>query len=229
MDQNKLEGAQFQESFFTRNQNQRRYALQHYFKFVMYRNPLERLVSGFRSKVARYPLVGLKENKPHFNWLRKAILLQTQPELYSTFLHNRGKQPINISFTDFIDYWLKQSPELKFDEHFRSISSLCQPCRARYSFYANFKNFDMDSQLLVDKIGAHPQVLRQGYYNKEDTTSALTPQLYSQLSMQQRQGVMMSLARELDFYYHIFPEEFNSHKSILHLNSDLPEGHIPHT
>lgn len=223
VDQNRLESAQFLESFFSRNDNQRLYALRHYFKFAMYRNPLERLVSGYRSKVARYPLLGLKDDTPHFNWLRKAILLLTQPDQYREFLHHRGKSAVNISFTDFIEYWLKQPPELKYEEHFRSISSLCQPCRTQYTFYANFKNFDVDSQVLVEKINARPEFLRAGYYGGGTASTAeMAPLLYATLSEQQKIQVLNLLAQELDFYYHIFPDEINCHKTILNLNVNLP-------
>ncbi len=224
VDQNKLESAQFTESFFTRTDNQRRHALHHYFKFVMYRNPLERLVSGYRSKVARYPLLGFKEHKPHFNWLRKEILMFTQPEQYREYIKQHGKVPINITFSDFVDYWLRQDVELKYDEHFRSISSLCQPCRTQYNFYANFNNFETDSQVLVEKIKSRPEYLRAGYYDGQagTDTGSLASTLYSQLTLQQREKILVLFAQDLDFLYHIFPEETNSHKSILNINSDLP-------
>ena len=225
VDQNKLESAQFLESFFSRNDHQRRFSLEHYFKYIMYRNPLDRLISGFRSKVVRYPLLGLDKNKPHFNWLRKSIFLQTHPEKYQEYLHQRGKIPINITFSDFIDYWLQQPQDIKFDEHFRSILSICQPCRTRYNFYGNFKNFEVDSRVLVERIKAKPQYIRQGYYQSSQvSTEQLAPTLYAQLSTTQKVKVLKLLAQELDFYYHIFPEERNSHKSILGLGVELPES-----
>ena len=224
MDQNRLESAQFAESFYSRNNPHRLYALKHYFKFVMYRHPLERLVSGFRSKVERYPLMGLSENKPHFNWLRKAIFLHTHPDRYNAYLRARGKTAVNITFPDFIEYWLSEPPKLKYDEHFRSISSLCQPCRTQFTFYANFKHFDVDSQLLVAKIKARPEYLRQSYYTGlYDSTAALAPTLYAQLTQEQKIRVLKFSAQELDFFYHIFPEEVNSHRNILGLDFDLPE------
>ena len=224
VDQNRLEGAQFTESFYNRNDHQRRHSFNHYFKYMMYRNPLNRLISGFRSKVARYPLVGLYDDKPHFNWLRKAVLMQRQSARYSKFLQNRGKESINITFPDFIDYWLDQPIEIKFDEHFRSILSICQPCRTRYSFYANFNNFDMDSRVLVEKIRAKPEYIRDGYYknDKHSSTEMLAIKLYSELSVRQKLGVLDIAAQDLDLYYRLFPEEKNSHKNILGLDVELP-------
>ena len=212
------------ESFLNRNDPQKMYALKHYFKFVMYRHPLERLVSGYRSKVARFPLKGFKEKKPHFNWLRKAILRYTQPDRYRQFILDHGKVPVNITFNDFIEYWLIQSPELKYDEHFQSISSLCQPCTVRYNFYANFKNFDTDSRVLVEQIKSRPEYIRAGYYDDQPGTDtrSLAPIFYSQLTLQQRERILALLSQELDFFYHIFPEETDSHKIILNIDSDLP-------
>jgi hypothetical protein len=223
VDQNRLESAQYSESFFSRNNHHRLYALNNYFKFVMFREPLERLVSGYRSKVWRYPLTGLDEHKPHFNWLRKAILLHTHPDQYGTFLTKRGKMSINISFPDFIEYWSTEPWKLKYDEHFRSILSMCEPCRTQFTFYANFKHFDVDSQLLVARIKARPEYLRQGYYTGHtDSTEHLAKQLYAQLSHKQKVKVLNLLVQELDFFYHIFPEEADGYKHILGLDVDLP-------
>ena len=224
VDQNRIESAQFQESFFSRNDHQRQYALKNYFKFVMYRNPLDRLVSGYRSKVARFPLVGFSRDKPHYNWLRSDVLLETQPKKFQEFIHHRGNMSINITFSDFIDYWVRQPKEIKFDEHFRSIFSIAQPCRVRYNFYGNFKDFDRDSYMLLYKIKANPQYLRQGYYstNSAMATDQIAPGLYAQLSMEQKLNVLKVLALDLDFYYHIFPQEKDVHKSLLGVAEDLP-------
>ncbi len=157
VDQNRLESAQFLESFFSRNDNQREYALEHYYKYMMYRNPLERLVSGYRSKVQRNPLTGLDDHTPHYNWLRKSVLLITRPEQYRDYLHHRGNISINITFSDFTEYWVTQPKDIKYDEHFQSIFSICQPCRIQSSFYGNFKNFDEDSLPLVKRVKAKPE------------------------------------------------------------------------
>ena len=147
VDQEMLEGVQFANSFLSRSNTQRNFALNHYFKFMMYRNPLERLLSGYRSKVERFPLTGLEDEQPHYNWLRKAIYENMHPAKYQQYLLRGGAPPVNISFSDFIDYWLTRPESLVNDEHFKTIFSLCQPCRIRYNFYGNFKNFSTDSQV----------------------------------------------------------------------------------
>ena len=119
---------------------------------MMVRNPLHRLVSGYRSKVQRYPLTGLNNSKPHYNFLRKAIHLKLHPQEYIEYIRKRGRDEINITFSDFIDYWLLQPEEIKFNEHFRSMFEICQPCRTRFTYFANFNNFEEDTQILVERI-----------------------------------------------------------------------------
>lgn len=211
-----------QQSFQNRNGTQQEHVLRHYFKFVMYRNPLERLASGYRSKVQRFPLIGLGEWEPHYNWLRKRIYAYKHPLEYQAWIRGLGRQPVNISFPDFVDFWLQSTEELRMDEHFRSIMEICFPCHVRYDFYGNFKNFDSDARVLMERIHAQPQYLRSGYYSETTKTENIVSEYYGQLSESQRQYVFAKLAVELDFYYHMFPEERNVHKRILKINNDIP-------
>lgn len=149
--QEHLESVQFSQSFLSRSNMQRAYILKKYYKFMMYRHPLQRLASAYRSKVERFPLIGLDDNQPHYNWLRKAIYSQTHPAEYQDFALNKGTMSVNISFSDFIDYWLTQPEDIRVDEHFRSIFDICQPCRTRFNFYGNFMEFSKDSQVRLCK------------------------------------------------------------------------------
>ena len=55
--------------------------LQKYYKFMMYRNPVERLVSAYR-----FPLWGFKNNKPLYNWLRiKIYRIHVAPKCVRSF------------------------------------------------------------------------------------------------------------------------------------------------
>ena len=214
----RIEGVQFQESFLNRNDFNREFVLRRYFKFMMVRNPLHRLISGYRSKVQRYPLTGLNDSKPHYNFLRKAIYLHQHPKEYSEYLKKRGRTAINITFSDFIDYWLSQPDEIRYDDHFSSMFRLCQPCRARYTFYANFKNFEEDAQVLVERINTRAEFIRAGYYSGSDSTESVSPKYYAQLTQTQKLGVLRQVELDLDFYYHLFPGERDVHNSILGLD-----------
>ena len=151
VNQQRIDEVQLQESFLNRNDINREFYLRYYFKFMMVRNPLHCLVSGYRSKVQRYPLTGLNDTLQ----LSEKSYLQLHPKEY---VWKRGKAEVYITFSDFIDYWLE---EIKFDEYFRSMLKICQPCRG-----ATSKTFEEDTEVLVDRINTRPEFIRAGYYTK---------------------------------------------------------------
>ena len=190
-----LEPVMFKHSFMNRNDAQRDYSLKNYFKFIMYRNPLERLVSGYRSKVQRYPLIGTMPDTPHYNWLREEVYKFKHPEEYEAW---------------------------RYEQHFRPIAELCHPCRTRFDFYGNFKFFEEDAAVLKLRLHAKDEYLRLGYYNAATETSYLLSEYYEQLSEKQKWLVFYRFLPELDFFYRIFPEELNTHKQILKILEDMP-------
>ena len=220
-----LETAMAQHSFITASEQKKQQTLDSYFKFTMYRNPLERLASGYRSKVERFPLLGLRDDKPHFNWLRKDIYSTWHKNEYALWRAGGGVAPINITFSDFIDHWthfpIFNKADARLDEHFLLINDMCQPCRIRFDFYGNFHHFERDAQVLISKIGAKSEDLRSGYYSEDTSTEARMQQYYSTLSEGQKRQVLKKMALELEFFYAIFPEERDSHKRILNTDVDI--------
>ena len=222
VNQGRLETVMAKHSFVHLSSAQREDALKNYFKFIMYRSPLERIVSGFRSKVQRFPLVGTKAETPHYNWLRKEVYKFKHPVEYKAWSDAGSKTPVQISFPDFIDYWLTNPQSLRFDEHFRPITEICHPCRSRFDFYGNFKNFEEDTGVLRTRIHAKEEYLRHGYYNSTTETSYLLSEYYEQLTEEQKKSVFNHFSTELDFIYRVFPEELNTHKQILRIMDDIP-------
>ena len=194
-----------------------------YFKYVMVRNPLERLASAYRSKIERFNLTGRLKDTPHYNWARRAIFKRVYPVEYRKWVKEGMKRQVAISFSDFITYWLQPNLiEFKYDDHFMSFLHICQPCRTRFDFYGNFRHFDRDAQVLIDKIGASSSDLRQGYYSDDTSSTDQRMRLYySTLSQSQKTDVLRKMALELEFHYTIFPEERDSHKQILGFDYDL--------
>ena len=222
VDQGRLEAVMFKHSFMNRNDAQRKHSLKNYFKFIMYRNPLERLVSGYRSKVQRYPLIGTMPDTPHYNWLREEVYKFKHAEEYEAWSEAGSKTEIQISFPDFIDYWLSNPESVRYDHHFRPIAELCHPCRTRFDFYGNFRRFEEDTAVLRLRLHAKDEYLRHNYYNSTTETSYLLSEYYEQLSEEQKRSVFHRFLPELDFFYRIFPEELNTHKQILRILDDTP-------
>lgn len=227
VNQRELEGAMFRNSFISmRDKTKKEVALNSYYKFTMFRNPLERLASSYRSKVERFPLVGRNIVAPHFNWLRMDIYSSQRPKEYALWKKQGGKPPVNISFSDFVDYWVSHKIVNKvdgyIDEHFLLISEMCQPCRTRFDFYGNFRHFERDAEVLIRKIGAKTSDLRQSYYSEDTSTEERMKHYYSTLSDEQKKALLRKMALELEFHYTIFPEERDSHKQIMGSDIELP-------
>jgi hypothetical protein len=200
-----------------------------YFKYVMVRNPLERLVSAYRSKIERYNLTGALKDTPHYNWARREIFKHLHPIQYRIWAKEGMSRPVKISFGDFITYWLQPDLiEFKYDDHFMSFLHICQPCRTGFDFYGNFRHFVRDAQVLIDKVGGSSSDLRQGYYSDDTLSTDERMKLYySTLSQSQKTDILRKMALELEFHYTIFPEERDSHKQILGVDFDLelPQFH----
>lgn len=222
VDQLLLEDVMVRASFMQMTPEDRIHAINTYFKFVMYRNPLERMVSVYRSKLSRWPLLGLKRDIPHFNWVRRHIYKYSHPEEYKQWEYDRGVVPKNVSFEDFVLYLMTDPMELRVDEHFASTFELCSPCGVKYDYYGNFNTFEEDAAILMKKIHASPSHLRHSYYLSNDTTQVVMGQYFNQLSTDLKRKVLNFFAKELHFYYRLFPEEAGSHKDILGLEDDLP-------
>ena len=187
----------------------------------MYRNPVERLLSAYRSKVEKEPLQGLDGNRPHFNWLKQAIFRYKHPNEHKKWKAGRGREKISISFSDFADFWLF-TDVLKGEEHFQTIYTLCKPCHVRYHYYGNFDTLDRDADVLIKHIKSDSELLQKGYYKDSKQTSSIAPKYYSQLSEKQKKMIIIKLVRDLDFYYTIFPSQRGSHKAMMGIDIDIP-------
>ena len=218
-------------SFVAKNNTECEKDITTYYKFVMYRHPLDRLLSAYRDKVRLTPMHTLADVVIYHNWYKKMVYKHTHPVLYKKWAAKNGMTPINITFTDFITFWLEaKDPWALQDPHFIPMSQLCDPCRTRFHFYGDFDNFDQDASVLFEKIGGDLKSLHPGYYkDTKQTTHNLVKDHFSLLTLEQKRGVLKRLSPELDFYYQIFPSKRNSHKEILDMTDDLilPQGVEP--
>ena len=151
------------------------------------RNPLERLVSAYRDKIAT--LI------PSYEQWRNPI-----------------RKKYNISKVDFETYlqWVVDTPNKKLNEHFAPMIELMQPCRVRYNFYGNFKTLSNDMKIITDKLNVPNEYFHDGsrmHYMSTNITSALVEEYYSTVSSKVKKALYKDFRKELDFYFHLFPEE----------------------
>ena len=196
--------------------------LSHYFKFVMFRHPLERLLSGYRSKMsfAMRKEVSEKGRDIQTGKLldeKRDLIFHAHPREYGIWEAENESYPLKILFSDFVDYWLK-SGNLSNDPHFNTMLRICKPCSVQYDYYGNFKTFEEDTRIVMDRIGASEGELRPQY---PDPSGKLISQYYGQLNISQKIGIVKKLAADLELYYKVFPSEEDSHKQMLGIDIDL--------
>ena len=195
--------------------------LSEYFKMTMVRNPLERLVSAYRNKL-NHVIIRSKDVRPDIRYsinLQRDVFQTIHPEEYDKWLKNPALE-YTVTFPDFIQYVIVK-PNDKLDVHFRPVIHLCQPCQVQYDFYNVFKHFNKDAEVLLNKLQAEPQYLL-GAHVVPKKTSEYVREYYSQLSQDLKNQLFRDWYMELEFYYHICPEERNSHKEILNIDEDIP-------
>ena len=217
---------------------ERLHKIKHYFKFVMIRNPLERLVSAYRNKLEN-PLKynqTLEERKglleePHFikgmeffERHKQWILTKYRPLDLLKWMQKNGSYELQVTFADFIQ-WKIDLNDYTVNEHFSSALSNTHPCKLSYNFYANFKNFSREVLLLIEKFNTSKKYFTN--YNPHypwDETKLLLNSYYSQLHPNLKYRLFRYMYKELDFYYHLYPEEQWSHVELLGIN--IPIYHL---
>uniref|UniRef100_A0A8C4NDR9 Carbohydrate sulfotransferase n=1 Tax=Eptatretus burgeri TaxID=7764 RepID=A0A8C4NDR9_EPTBU len=133
---------------------EREYRLQHYYKFMFSREPLERLVSAYRNKLLEIPT------------FKQRYL--TKPE------RDRASTP-EVSFTQFLAYITDLIPA-KHDEHWMSASMLCQPCAVRYNFLGHHVGLPEEADWVLQHVKAPTDVRfpkRQTWYKPVSAASAV--------------------------------------------------------
>ena len=194
--------------------------LSEYYKMTMVRNPLERLVSAYRHKLS-YPIMKKKSASADINYsinLQRDVFQTIHPEEYKKWLEDPSLQ-YTVTFADFIKFVIIK-PNDQLDVHYQPVINLCQPCVVKYDFYNVLNRFNQDSQVLLNKLGASEAP--DTYQVSTKTPTETLQQYYSKLSPELKRLLFRDWYSELEFYYHICPEERHSHKEILNIDEDIP-------
>ena len=176
-------------SDYSPNEAQKR--LQNYFKFMFVREPLDRLVSAYRSK--------FHKDVDFQQQYGRQIIRTYRDEVTKD---NKGE---DVTLKEFLQYYLDSDPE-KMNEHWKSYESLCQPCHIRYNFIGQFEHLKDETAYLLDQLDLSEQVYfpyKQSHY--EDTKEDLWNQIPSDLRVE----VEKTLQRDRELFQYTVPEVSN--------------------
>ena len=200
---------------YSLTESERLHKLQNYWKFIIIRNPLERLLSAFINKLSS-PIDFNSSNMDTFELHKRTIMEKYQLDKIKKSLKN-GITTLHLDFETYLK-WIVDTPNYKLNEHFAPIVDLSQPCRIRYNFYGNFKMYSSDMKAITARLHVPHEwfVDKSSHKHGRDTKDLMVP-FYSVVSNETKQRLVKDIWRDLDFYYSLYPEETGSHNQILGL------------
>ena len=202
----------------------RKVILRKYYKFMMVRNPLERLASAYRDKIEHfltYNPINTTYEFEFFGKYRREILTRYNHDELLRWEKNEGNFSLQPSFSHYVR-WVVDSDDKDLNEHFASTLANTEPCRVRYNFYANFKIFSRDIKLLINYLHLNPQYfVDKSSHDSGEETGAKLLDYYSELSRPLKKRLFHRMFSELDFYYHLYPEDQWSHLELLGVNKSV--------
>ena len=196
----------FRYRFSTVSEAEKEKTLATYFKFVMTRNPLERILSAYRNKFENHPInpqvTGVFDNA-------KIEMIKTyRPKLYAQWEESGRTIKVFPTFNEFIRY-LNSHSYYELDPHFRPLQYICHPCVFHYDFYANLKLMPEEFDRLFKKFNIPNDSFKNQAAHHD--TGSLVPEYYAKLSKTEKKMVQKFVYQELEFYYYIYPDERDMH------------------
>ncbi|XP_060082230.1 carbohydrate sulfotransferase 11-like [Ylistrum balloti] len=115
--------------------------LQKYKKYIVVRNPFERLLSAFRNKFAN------KVN--YYEPIAKKIIKQ--------YRSNATKESDDVTFFEFVQY-ITDGKTRYYDPHWNRYTTLCRPCFVKYDFVGKYETIARDAEFILRDFGAPPEI-----------------------------------------------------------------------
>ncbi|XP_071542915.1 carbohydrate sulfotransferase 11-like isoform X2 [Panulirus ornatus] len=159
-----------------------------YTKFLVVRDPYERLVSAFRDK---FEGTGSAYYQQSYGY---HIMKKYRHTFRGADIPKSGK---GLTFTEFVRYIIDH-PSERADEHWKPYSLLCYPCAIQYDVISKYETLAEDSERFLRLIKA-PEDLHFPAFNPSNT-SALLSSYMGRLSSRQRKALRRNYQKDFRMF-----------------------------
>ncbi|XP_072024338.1 carbohydrate sulfotransferase 11-like [Amphiura filiformis] len=180
------------------------FRLQNYSKFIFVRNPMTRILSGYREKFA------LSERRGRRNWsvnLGNAIHFQFSNHTLTNF-RDLPRSGFNVSFREFVRYL--GSKRARFDlpgsEHWKPMTDMCFPCHVQYDAIGKFETFDFDAKQILRTLkrdDLQKVVLEKSDHSTGSSGGATLRKYYSELTRSEMKGLNWRYRTDISLFGYI--------------------------
>jgi chondroitin 4-sulfotransferase 11 len=117
--------------------------LKTYTKFIFVRHPFERLLSAYRNKLEQH----YESSKYFQRRYGRYIVKQYRPNASQEALIKGD----DVSFKEFSSFLTDKNAV--FNEHWKPINDLCQPCLIKYDIIGKYETLQQDAEFVLRHIG----------------------------------------------------------------------------
>ncbi|XP_033746587.1 carbohydrate sulfotransferase 11-like [Pecten maximus] len=180
---------------------EQRQILNKYKKYIVVRNPLERLLSAYRNKLAGKGI--------HDYTFRK-----TGQEIVKRYRVNATRESLqngdDVTFLEFVRY-ITDVKTRHFNDHWERYTKLCRPCLVKYDFVGKYETLNRDADYILKDIGVPPQIRfprRSEKYSTVETKKTFET-FYSQIPAEYIQKLWNVYRADFDLFGYSLSDHLN--------------------
>ena len=178
--------------------------LREYGKFMVVREPLERLLSGYRNKF-------FHPNKDHQREYHTNYL-----EFYQNHLKLKAARNIRtnfsagpLTFKEFLVYFVDSfQTNTYMNEHFVPAHLLCHPCEIEFDYIGKYETINEDATFIFDKLNIDIDFPGKNDNYSSVSTATVAEEYYRPVPGTVLKGVMHILERDYTLFGYKIPEWF---------------------
>ena len=119
--------------------------LKHYFKFMLVRHPLDRLLSAYKDKFWLVENMGNPAQQVYRDFADRIRDHAHKKDLLKQDVIRPEKETISVD--DFLDYVADE--DIHINEHWKSYMDLCHPCSLQYDFISRTEDNNYVKELMT--------------------------------------------------------------------------------